>query len=43
MSVDLPAGKHKAVRLRNLPQGASMGVAVQSSALSQWRPTRAAP
>jgi hypothetical protein len=31
MSVSLPAGKHKAVRLRNLPQGAIMGVAVQSS------------
>ena len=23
MSVDLPAGRHKAVRLRNLPQGAA--------------------
>jgi hypothetical protein len=31
MSVDLPGGKHKAVRLRNLPKGAIMAVAVQTS------------
>ena len=31
MSVELPAGKHKAVRLRNLPKGAIMAVAVQTS------------
>ena len=31
MSVDLPGGKHKAVRLRNLPMGAVMAVAVQTS------------
>ena len=31
MSVDLPAGKHKAVRLRNLPKGAIMAVGVQTS------------
>jgi hypothetical protein len=31
MSVELPGGKHKAVRLRNLPKGAVMAVAVQSS------------
>jgi hypothetical protein len=31
MSVDLPGGKHKAVRLRNLPKGAVMAVAVQTS------------
>lgn len=31
MSVDLPGGKHKAVRLRNLPAGAVMAVAVQSN------------
>ena len=31
MSVELPGGKHKAVRLRNLPKGAIMAVAVQTS------------
>jgi hypothetical protein len=31
MSVDLPGGKHKAVRLRNLPKGAVMAVVVQTS------------
>lgn len=31
MSMDLPGGKHKAVRLRNLPKGAVMAVAVQTS------------
>jgi hypothetical protein len=31
MSVDLPGGKHKAVRLRNLPKGAIMAIAVQTT------------
>jgi hypothetical protein len=31
MSVDLPSGRHKAVRLRNLPKGAVMAVVVQTS------------
>jgi hypothetical protein len=31
MSVNVPGGKHKAVRLRNLPKGAIVGVAVQTS------------
>jgi hypothetical protein len=31
MSVELPGGKHKAVRLRNLPKGAIVAVAVQTS------------